>query len=495
MVDYNYYDFSGGIDKYNSKPLIGQKMNRLFWADSENVELLNNKGLKKMAGSTVIADMGYKILGLKEYIRGTNKDILVNTEEGKFYRVSSAGVKTQIKTGLDTAARVNYAEFIADFGVIVANGVDDPFYYYYSGGDTTSACNATTSGSHAIRSQSMAVYKSHIFFGEGATLYHSARGKYNDWTTASDSGSITNFHSDSSPIKALSVYKSYLAIHKENQSYLLSGDSAEDFSIIPFADKGALSPWGAWTINNNHYFYNNGLFVFEQVGELNQIRLGDDIAEIIIQELENVNKSQIGYYQILQYKGKNQLWFFIAKNSDEVINIIYIYDYTNKCWFKRVVPYNIVFAAEYNNGIITGTDTGLILQEAVGSDFNGANIDFIWYSPYLHFGMPNKKKTIDEMYYIFDSGADNKFLVKTREDYNDYEIYNQTSINMDSGSGSLWDELVWDVDDWASEGTIESERDNISGSNKAFQLIFMSAEDNDNINLLGIEFRDITIDE
>jgi len=502
MADKNYFDFSGGLDAYNSKPLVGQSEKKCYLTGCQNIELLNNKGLKRMAGSVLKKDVGSKILGMKEFELNGNRELIVNAADGKCYRLDANNALNELKTGLSLTAKCNYAEFIKDYGVIVSNGVDDLFYVFNNGVDHADNCNATTSGGHNIRSRAIEVYKNYIFVVDGSTLYYSARGIFNDWTTVNDSGSINNFHSDNSPGTALKSYKSYLAIHKEKQTYFLSGDDPESFSIIPFADKGSLSPFGVSTVDNTQYFYNNGFYTFAQVGDNNQIRLQDDIAKIIRNDLQDLNAGKINENMILHYKNKNQLWWFVANNTDDYFNTIFIYDYDNKCWFKRVVPYNVTYACEYDGYVLTGTDTGLILKEGFGKTFNGLDMGALWFVnlPYLHFGQPNKKKTIDEPYIIFDAGADNKFTLKLRKDYNDYEIDEEDRITLTNGEDLVWDDnsdnaTVWDDNSWSQEGNIEYERINISGSNRSVQPIFAGTEDGDDLNIIGLELRDILIDE
>lgn len=507
MADFNYFDFSGGIDRYNSKPMVNQTTKKCYWADAKNIEFLDNKGLARMNGSTLLKDMASKILGLKEIVVNGNKELLVNTADGKLNRLDNAGNLTEVLTGFSTSEKCNYSDFINDYSVIITDGVNDPIYYYYSGGDNTDTCDATTATPYNIRTKNIATHKGRVFLGDGATLYYSALGKFDDWTTSSDAGSISNFQSDNSPITCLGTFKDYLVIHKGENAYLLSGSAPDDFVIVPFADKGALSPFGVKTIDNNHYFFNNGLYPFSQVGELNQIRLQNNIDRIIEKEISGYNANVVNEYQLLHYRNKKQMWFFLAKGTSEYFNTIYIYDYLNQAWFKRVVPYDINYACEFNNGIVTGDKDGKIYQEDLGNTFNGTAIEFEWYSPYYHFGNPNKKKTIEEFYLIFDSGADNVFTLKTRKDYNDYEIDEESEIELLNGDDMLWasdDETVggdWADDaetvggEWSSEGTIEYERDNISGSNRSVQLIIQGDTSTDSVNLLGFEFRDVVLDE
>ena len=54
-----------------------------------------------------------------------------------------------------------------------------------------------------------------------------------------------------------------------------------------FADKGTMATSSIVNVDNKQYFLSNGIFALEQVGELNQIRLGSEISKNIKNEFNN----------------------------------------------------------------------------------------------------------------------------------------------------------------------------------------------------------------
>ena len=109
-------------------------------------------------------------------------------------------------------------------------------------------------------------------------------------------GYINNFHTDTDDIAAMHNYKGNLSIYKKNKVYLLTGSSPDDFSIVPFADKGTTAANTVVNVDNKQYFLSNGIYALEQVGELNQIRLGSSISNNITPEFENFDSKRLKKY-------------------------------------------------------------------------------------------------------------------------------------------------------------------------------------------------------
>ena len=43
-MDVNYFDLSGGICQASTKTEMGMNPKKIYWSDSENIEIYNNKG-------------------------------------------------------------------------------------------------------------------------------------------------------------------------------------------------------------------------------------------------------------------------------------------------------------------------------------------------------------------------------------------------------------------------------------------------------------------
>ena len=55
-MDVNYFDLSGGINQASTKTELGLNPKKIYWTDSENIEIYNNKGIKKQKGHTLFLE-------------------------------------------------------------------------------------------------------------------------------------------------------------------------------------------------------------------------------------------------------------------------------------------------------------------------------------------------------------------------------------------------------------------------------------------------------
>ena len=68
-MEVGYYNLSGGINQSLTKTELGLDTKRMYWADSKNVELLKNNGLKKQRGNAIYCEVPDKqpITGLHQF--------------------------------------------------------------------------------------------------------------------------------------------------------------------------------------------------------------------------------------------------------------------------------------------------------------------------------------------------------------------------------------------------------------------------------------------
>lgn len=302
-------------------------------------------------------------------------------------------------------------------------------------------CNLKDKGGKLFYPDNICIYRGRVWCAKESTIYYSALGTYNDFTTAKDAGYISDFFTDTSNIVGMKNYKDYLAIYKKERVYLLAGSDPSTFEVVPFADKGTYAPNSIINVDNKQYFLSNGIFALEQVGELNQIRLGSEISLNIKDELSKLDFSRIKNSLALHYQSKNQTWFFCPYLGDEYFHTILINDYVNHAWYKRILPQNILTACLFNSSILTADKDGRIYKEDFGTTFDGRPIDFMWKSPFLSLGNVHHRKIIDEFYFVLDDLHDNNFNFSVYKDYD-----GQYSDNLECIVSRHFNQLVWGDD-------------------------------------------------
>lgn len=489
-------DWSGGI-RYNGQ---NQSIKNTSWADAKNVELKSDQsgyGVCRMKGNINLLKSSLpdntKILGLFEYIKKDNKYLVVNTSEGCFYEFDPlAGLLSQpLKFGLSTTALCTYVNF--QNGVVVSNGVDDPFFYEHGADTPIKQCNAARSGI-PIRGQAIAEFNNRLFIGVGGTLYYSALGRYDDWTSSNDSGYIANFHNSSASILALKKYGEFLALHKEGFTFLLAGTSPDDFSISPFTDRGSSSSFGAVNAEGKQFFYNNGVYYLDY-NSLMQYKLSDEITPPIKSDLVNLDKTKIRKIIALHYPKKNQIWFYMNYLNLTGYSVCWIYDFLNQCWYKRIQQ-EIICACLFDDEIYTGTADGKILKENYGNSFDGTAIEFFFDTPYFNMGVSSKPKSIEEFNILFDYNSINKFQLGYR--YNDDERtedteyvdqIDQDTLIWDSSTQGFWDQNYFSVNVCTPVSFFPP------GTFRSIQLSFSGSKINEDFSISGIEFFNIEMED
>ena len=502
-----YYNLSGGINLARTKTELGLDTKKLYWSDSENIEIYKNRGISKQLGNTLYCKLPdiQEITGMFEMVKKDDSKLVITTQNGTIYIFDPNSNQLTTLTKTLSSKTPSFTAFLD--GVLISGEADGLFYIKNNSNFDIVECNLKDRSNNTVNSTIITVFKSRIWVADGSTIYYSALGSYTDFNSENDAGYINDFHTDTAAITGLKPYKDYLAIYKSNKVYLLTGTSANDFAIIPFADKGTVANNSIINVENKQYFLSSGIFALEQVGELNQIQLGSEISLNIKPEFENFDKNNINKSISLHYEDKNQVWYFIPYNNDNYFHTIWINDYINKAWYKRVLPQKIVFACRFKDFILTADNQGNVYRENFGQTFNGESIKFLWKSPFLAFGNPHRRKLIDEFYFVLDDAIDNKF------DFSVYKDYDSILADDPEKIYSIYfDHLIWADDNtpdnlpchWANEednmptwpiNKDVLEKAEISESNYAIQLCVSGSDKTENVGIIGLEFREIYSDD
>lgn len=508
-MEISYFNLSGGINQSLTKTELGAGSKVMYWSDAENVEIYNNRGLIKQKGNTLFLELPEpdKITGMAEMEDDDIYKLVITTAKGKIYVYSEASSNLTLVSKTITGQHVIFENFLS--GMIIATESDSMFYLKNNNTYDTVDCNLKNHLDSPIYPDCVSVYKGRVWCVDKSTIYYSALGRYDDFKSPNDAGYINDFHTDTADIISMKPYKDYLAIYKKERVYLLSGSNPENFAIVPFADKGSYARNAVVNVDNKQYFLsNNGIFALEQVGELNQIRLGSEISLNIKSELGKFDNSKIKYSTILHNKNKSQMWFFIPYFKDDNFHTILINDYVNRAWLKRVIPQKITTACNYKSYILTADEFGKIYYEDLGPTFNGEPIKFMWKSPFLSLGDVHHRKLIDEFYFLLDDLNDNKFECKVYKDYDsrysdDKELISVKSLDqmlwagestLDNDILSCWPEDNSNIPVW-SIGSDVMEKAEICGSCYSVQICIEGNNSDDNCAIIGLQFREIYKDD
>lgn len=506
-MDINYFDLSGGINQTTTKTELGLNPSKIYWSDSKNIELYNNRGIIRQQGNTLLFELPNEesILKMCEMECEGSYKLVIITESGKIYIYNDDTLELTLLNKTLSGVKINIVPFLR--GVIVSSESDEMFYIKNNESLEIEEYVVKDIKGNILYPDSISIYKGRVWCAKGSVLYYSALGTYNDFTTADDAGYINDFHTDTDDIISMSMYKDYLAVYKRNRVYLLSGSSPDDFAITLFADRGAYSKNGVVNVDNKQFFLSDGIYCLEQVGELNQIRLGSEISKNISNEFEKFDSARIYNSFVIHYPKKHQTWYFIPYTNDAYYHTIWINDYVNHAWYKRVVPQNITQACIFASNIISADTDGKIYIEDRGYSFNGQGIEFMWKSPFLSLGNILHRKLIDEFYFVLDDIKDNNFHFSIFKDYDsEYQedvelIYSKHYTHFIWSGDSTPDEVQYrwsendkDIPIWPVTTNV-MEKAEICGSNYSVQLCIEGRDITENCAIIGLQFREIYKDD
>lgn len=506
MKDF-FYNLQGGINTSRTKIALGSDVKKLYWDDASNVEILKNQGICRQKGNVLLFKLKdeEKIVGMFEYPKNSTEFVFV-TESGKIYKYANTFSTPQLICSLDnTVSAVSFAYFLD--GIVICTDTNGGIFFETPKSTEAKSLKLKKADGKDVCSISLCVYASRIWIGNGAVLYFSALGRFDDWESSEDAGYIEKFHCSTSKILALKEYIACLAIYKEDGVWLLNGTDPDTFAIARFADKGVFSQNAVLTYNNKQYFVNRGgVFTLEQAGDLSQISLGANIAAPIQEYFEKIDCFKLQNTILLSEETRNKIWLFLPFSGCTSINNILIYDCYCGAWLKRVIPYEISCAANVFDKVYTASAEGEVFVENTGNTFNGKAIKFNVSTPFFHLGQPSTRKIIEHMNFIFDESHENRFKFAVSKDYASSESFDIEQVDTIQPDCLVWQALdeedyfksLWGDDkhsfNWA-DPIEEAYKTEIFDSNTSVQLHISGEEIGDDFALVGIEFKEIIPDE
>jgi len=508
MADFGFYDFSNGTNLLATPLSMNDSVRSLDWASSENVELYGLTGLNKMKGNVQVLDLGEgtKVLAILEYKK--NRDIWlafvyaddtqayfcisgdINSETG-YTKDSDLATYSVVKGGLDKDASYHLTTY--NNGVIVSNGVDNPFIYQRNEHPSIVTCRLFEARGVYAKATHLFRGRVYAFEEKDGILYYSAVGNPAEWVTEKDGGYFAQISGSDAPLRALHNYGDSLAIHRDKSTVLLTGTSTLDFDIKPFSDKGSLSKRGIVNYDNKQLFYDEGIFAL-QYSSLQQIQLSSELSKNITPAFDTMLTSNLAKMVTIAYPNKKQVWFFCSDSDEDTdeLNTVWIMDRRNSkkvSWCKRkALP--VTCACLFADEIFTGTADGKILRENSTTTLNGSLFNGTWSSAWLKFGNLQLKSVESGMDLGFDGNASNNVTLELRFNTD------TTRVKRRAISAPQRNKGIWGVSKWGQcvyrKNVSAIKRVNIPGIFKSIQVSITSTND---FIINALAFYDVVIEE
>ena len=210
-MDINFFDLSGGIHQSTTKTELGLNPRKIYWSDSKNVELYQNKGIIRQLGNTLFLELPQADAVLKMCeIEGNGEfKLVIITDSGKIYIYSEKDDSLELLNKTITGQQPIIVPFLK--GVIVSSESDTMFYIKNNSNYDVVEISAYDLSAEPLIPDYITVHKGRVWCSKDSTIYYSALGSYSDFDTENDAGYINDFHTDTADIVTMHSYKDYMA--------------------------------------------------------------------------------------------------------------------------------------------------------------------------------------------------------------------------------------------------------------------------------------------
>lgn len=340
LRSYRVFDFRKGLDLKTSPLQLALNKGQNSLTKADNMVYTTSGAATKRFDQTTLTTTSLgatvAITGGKEYRKsdGTSQ-VICGTNDGRIVQLNSDGTTTDLVTGL-TASTKWWFETYNDI-LICANRADAPRKW---DGTTLS----TLGGSPPATGGPVRAHGNRIFFLDAtqkSRLTWSALNNEEDYTTASNAGSVLVSANDGADLVDMVPSINELVLLKGSRPYRLQGTSPSTFAItnvVPTTGSvGAASSHGnVFAVNDVWYMANNGvvnLSTVFQFGDLKERYASDRIAAYWEAGSGHTLSAQNLDDAVACYDPQyNWLYFAVDSNGDGKNDLLLVYDLLNKAW-------------------------------------------------------------------------------------------------------------------------------------------------------------------
>jgi len=502
----------GGINKLDSS----FSSSKITASDMQNVELFNTGinsgvGIRTMKGNKLICSLlpaGEKIINIFESVQQTKVYFFVHTEsatEGKIYLfIPDSNILTQKTNGLSVTGKSSAADFAQGWSdlFVFSNGenlLSIEIGKYNDSGvlQEVKTISVKDMDSRTVKGLGVVNFDNRLWIFNGNILWYSVQQNIYDFSTsASTIVTSAGYIEFVKNITAITSYLGSLAVFHKESSCLVELDDDKAFYVSSESPAGCAS-YNALVFHGTElYFYDDtkkAMFSFNQT-ILGTKTIGDNMAVNLQEELCDINFSEIDKIRMLSViqSDRNEFWFLVPTNS-ETYSTIFIFDYNNKEWVKRLCPK--ISCVNIVNGILySGDSTGKIYQEYLGDDFHGTFVASSYTTSPLNLGVDNLLKILFVPPKIsLDLAYSNNFYIQYIKNYDTLGTTKIKNIVATSLSNALyWDIGNFDTMYFAPEKTNQSYK--LPSENfKTLEIKFYTQRATQEFCIKNIEFSDIKL--
>lgn len=414
---YSVMDFSGGVDKKTSPNLLAtlpKFKNRL--TDSTDCAYPHSSGVSKrediVAYNTTTLGASVRIIGGYQFRHSNGTDYnLAATNDGRVVRLNTDGTTTTITSGLSVATQATMRQF-GDL-LLYTDRVNAPQSWDGTTWQALAGTPPTTGGP-------VAVHSNRAFMLDATNqrrISWSKLGDAENWTAASDAGSVIVTGRLSSPLVFLLEMTSELLLGHRDYVTRLQGTAPSTYAItnaIPAqVSIGGASIHGAVFGNNDGWWISqrgiHNLSTTLNFGDYEERFASTNIDPYFVPNTGlTISLSGLASADAAYDQQNNRLYFSVDTNDDGQNDTVFVRDIATNGWSVWSVTSNAIWTAVTgSNGIevFFGGYDGFVRKLTAGGTTNAISGSF---SHISNLGLPFWQKNPRHIYvYLEEAGAGN----------------------------------------------------------------------------------------
>jgi len=347
---------------------------------------------------------------------------------------------TFLSTSRESAGKTRFARYnyTGTEKIAIVDGTNVPALYDNS---TFTALNDAPTD---VNGASFVVnFKNQLFFGKSNLLTFTAPYTDNDFTAAAGSGTI----SLGATITGLIIFRQQLIIFTETSILQLVGNTIADFNLQPITlDIGCVDTDTIQEVGGDVMFLGpDGLRLLSGTDRIGDFGLGN-VSKTIQKEVTSFistntsfasvvirNKSQ---YRILGYNTN-----ITQENAQGILGTQFAgQGGEGMAWAEtRGIRAYVADSRFYQNieTIVFGNDDGYLYQMEDGNNFDGANIQTTFATPFMPINDPRVRKTFYKAFLYTDPQGSVSFDMSLKLDFDQKDSIQPTQINFANSTGQV----------------------------------------------------------
>lgn len=276
---------------------------------------------------------------------------------------------------------------------------------------------------------------------------------FNDWDTGNNAGAIIVPNKGGDTGTGIYSFNNTLYVFQKRAIWQLYGSSPANFELrlisneVGMVGKNTLVEWESLLV----FMSNSGIYLFDGSNYQN---ITDGVIQKQIDSWANTTSVTTAVW-------KNNYMISYTPSGGTGNSEVLFYDLPRKIWGKITGLYASSFSVWYGGTdrgqlYFASSNQGSLYQFGVGGHDDGYEIYTKYVTPSLGFGAGVNDKAAKKFYLQQLAKGDYSMSITMDIDISADSIVAQLPLS--GGSQGLWDIVEWDVDTWASEGSILTDR-------------------------------------